>query len=100
MALPAADRRPREIGCGVTSDSIYVTVAEAAERMERSERTIRRWMNARLLTVYRRSSDGLLVLDFAELTQVEREQRHRNPTRGRKRAETFAQVASMTYRRQ
>ncbi len=78
----------------------YVTVAEAAKRMGRSERTIRRWMNARLLAVYRRSGDGLLVLDYAELAQVEREQRHRNPARTRRRAETFAQVASMTYRRQ
>lgn len=83
----------------MTREHVYVTVAEAAERMERSERTIRRWMNARLLTVYRRSGDGLLVLDFAELTHVEREQRCRTSARKRRRDAMLAQLQSVSYPR-
>lgn len=83
----------------MTTDTTYLTVAEAALWLDRTDRTIRRWMNARLLTIYRRG-DGKLVLELTELARVDREQRARNPARTRKRAETFAQVASMTYRRQ
>lgn len=79
-------------------ETTYLTVSEAALWLHRTERTIRRWMNARLLAIYRRG-DGKLVLELTELTRVDREQRNRNPVRGRKRAETFAQAASMTYRR-
>lgn len=52
----------------------YVTVAEAATIAHVSERTVRRWMNARLLAIYRRS-DGKLALKATEVTAVEREQR-------------------------
>ena len=52
----------------------YVTVAEAALLTHVSERTIRRWMNARLLAIYRRG-DGKLALKVTDLTAVEREQR-------------------------
>lgn len=83
----------------MTEQPTYLTVAEAALWLDRSERTIRRWMNLQLLAVYRRG-DGKLVLDLAELTKVERVQRNRNPVRKARRAERFAQVASMTYRRQ
>ncbi len=77
----------------------YLTVAEAALWLGKGERTIRRWMTARLVTIYKRG-DGMLVLDITELSRVEREQRHRNPVRHAKRAQTFAQVASMTYSRE
>lgn len=83
----------------MTRERVYVTVAEAAERMERSERTIRRWMNARLLAVYRRTGDGKLVLDFAELTHVEREQRCRTGARKRRRDAMLAQLQSVSYPR-
>ena len=76
----------------------YLTVAEAAMLMQCGERTIRRWMTARLVTIYRRD-DGRIVLDRLELPKVERDQRRRNPVRSRKRAEMFAQVAGMTYDR-
>lgn len=76
----------------------YLTVAEAALFTHRSERTIRRWMHYRLLTIYRRG-DGILVLDIQEIVRAEREQRNANPTRAKKRATTFAQVRAMTYPR-
>ena len=76
----------------------YLTVAEAALWLDRSERTIRRWMNLQLLAVYKRG-DGKLVLEVTELTKVERSQRRRNPVRKARRAERFAQVESMTYSR-
>lgn len=77
----------------------YVTPDEAAILMHCTVRTIRRWMTSRLLTIYKRS-DGKLMLDRLELPKVQRAQRHANPVRRAKRAETFAQVASMTYSRQ
>jgi len=83
----------------VTESTTYLTVAEAALWLGKGERTVRRWMNARLVTVYKRG-DGILVLDITELGRVEREQRHRNPVRHAKRTQMFAQVGSMTYSRQ
>jgi len=74
----------------------YLTVAEAAIWAGRSERTVRRWMNFELLTIYRRD-DGMIVLDMAELTRAERAARQANPVRRARRAQMFAQVASMTY---
>jgi len=83
----------------VTAPKRYLTLDEAAAFTHRRVRTIRRWMNAELLTIYRRS-DGKLVLDRFELVKVERAQRNANPVRAARRAETFAQVASMTYPRE
>lgn len=80
----------------MTTPQRYLTVEEAALWLRRSERTIRRWMNAELLAVYKRG-DGRLVLELAELTRVERAQRNRNPVRRARRDERLAQVASMTY---
>ena len=79
----------------MTEPKRYVTPEEAAILTHRSERTIRRWMTGRLVTIYKRG-DGKLVLDRLELPKVERAQRHANPVRHAKRAETFAQVRSMT----
>lgn len=78
----------------MTEPTTYLTVAEAALWLGKNERTIRRWMTARLLTIYKRA-DGMLVLNVAELGRVEREQRRRNPVRSAKRAQTFAQVRSV-----
>lgn len=83
----------------MTDQRLYLTVAEAAERMGRSERTIRRWMNARLLAVYRRSGDGNLVLDIAELVRVERAQRRRESARKRRADAMLAKLQSMSYPR-
>lgn len=58
----------------MSSEPVYVTVAEAVILTKVSERTIRRWMNARLLAIYRRG-DGKLALKVTELMAVEREQR-------------------------
>lgn len=77
----------------------YVTPDEAAILMHCTVRTIRRWMNAQLVTIYKRS-DGKAVLDRLELPKVKRAQTHANPVRRAKRADMFAQVASMTYSRQ
>jgi hypothetical protein len=82
----------------VSAEETYLTVADAALWFGKSERTIRRWMGLRLLAVYRRG-DGKLVLGLAELTRVEKAQRNANPVRRARRAEMFAQVASMTYSR-
>lgn len=76
----------------------YVTPDEAAILMHRNVRTIRRWMTARLVTIYERG-DGKLVLDRLELPKVEQAQRRANPVRRAKRAQMFAQVASMSYPR-
>ena len=83
----------------MSDDATYLTVAEAAFWCDKSERTIRRWMGLRLLAVYRRG-DGKLVLELAELARVEKAQRNANPVRRARRAETFAQVESMTYSRE
>jgi hypothetical protein len=71
----------------------YVTPEEAAILTHRNVRTIRRWMNAQLLTIYKRS-DGKTVLDRLELVKVQRAQRHANPARHAKRVEMFAHVAN------
>ena len=78
----------------MTEPTTYLTVAEAALWLNKGERTIRRWMTARLVTIYKRG-DGMLVLDITELSRVEREQRHRNPVRHAKRTQMFAQVRSV-----
>lgn len=73
----------------------YVTVEEAAVLAHRGERTIRRWMNAQLLTIYRRS-DGKIVLDRLELPAVQRAQRQvRNQPRGRVRREHFEALVEL-----
>lgn len=77
----------------------YVTPDEAAILMHCTVRTIRRWMNAQLLTIYKRDGEKA-VLDRLELPKVQRAQRHANPVRHAKRAQTFAQVAAMTYSRE
>ena len=82
----------------MSADTVYLTVAEAAKELDRSERTIRRWMNAQLITVYKRA-DGLLVLDAAELGRVERRQRRRIGARERRRDEMLAQLHLVSYPR-
>lgn len=68
----------------------YVTVAEAAILAHRGERTIRRWMNAQLLTIYRRETTGEILLDRLELPAVGRAQRQvKYSPRGRVRREHF-----------
>jgi hypothetical protein len=74
----------------------YVTPAEAAILTKRGERTIRRWMTGRLLTIYKTSS-GRVVLDRLEVARVAKQQCSRNPVRHAVRAQRFAQVAAMTY---
>lgn len=74
----------------------YVTVAEAAILAHRGERTIRRWMNAQLLTIYRRKSDGEILLDRLELPAVGRAQRQaRSAPRGQVRREHFEALAEL-----
>lgn len=74
----------------------YVTVAEAAILAHRGERTIRRWMNAQLLTIYRRKADGQILLDRLELPAVGRAQRQmRSAPRGRVRREHFQALADL-----
>lgn len=74
----------------------YVTVAEAAILAHRGERTIRRWMNAQLLTIYRRKADGEILLDRLELPAVGRAQRQvRSAPRGRVRREHFEALADI-----
>lgn len=74
----------------------YVTVAEAAILAHRDERTIRRWMNAQLLTIYRRKSDQQILLDRLELPAVGRAQRKaRSAPRGRVRREHFDALADL-----
>lgn len=60
----------------------YLTVEESARWLHRTPRTIKRWMNARLLAVYRRG-DGKLVLELTELARVDRAQRRANVARNR-----------------
>lgn len=80
----------------MSADTVYLTVAEAAKGLDRTERTIRRWMNAQLLTIYKRG-DGRLVLDAAELGRVERRQRRRIGARERRRDQMLAQLQSVPY---
>lgn len=72
----------------------YVTIAEAAILAHRDERTIRRWMNAQLVTIYRRKTTGEILLDRLELPAVGRAQRQvRCAPRGRARRERFEALA-------
>lgn len=80
----------------MSHEKIYMTVAEAAKDTGKTERTIRRWMTAGLLTIYRRG-DGRLVLDAAELGKVERYQRRRIGARERRRDAMLAQLRSVSY---
>ena len=56
----------------------YLTIKDAAAWAHRGERTIKRWMTARLLATYRRQADGALMVASKELMLVERSMRHRN----------------------
>jgi len=80
----------------MTTEKQYLTVEEAALWVKRDPRTIRRWMNARLLTIYERG-DGRLLLDAAELGRVERRQRRRIGARERRRDAMLAQLKSVSY---
>lgn len=62
----------------MTEQPEYLTLADAAAWTHRSERTIKRWLTARLLTTYRRRWDGALMVAFKELAVVERSMRRRN----------------------
>ncbi len=81
------------------SDRVYETVAETAKRLGKTERTIRRWMTAGLLSIYRRG-DGRIVLDVAEVNRVERRQRRRIGAREARRDLMLAQLQSVSYPRQ
>lgn len=67
----------------MNSPDEYLTVSEAAKWARRTERTIKRWMTLRLITVYRRNLDGALVVHVKELAQLERSQRRANVARNR-----------------
>jgi len=82
----------------VTTGRIYVTVAEAAQSLDRTDRTIRRWMSARLVAVYRRG-DGRIVLDLAELKRLEQRQRRRTGARVRRRDRMLAELHLVSYPR-
>lgn len=56
----------------------YLTIEDAAAWAHRGERTIKRWMTARLLTTYQRRWDGALMVASKELVLVERSMRRRN----------------------
>ena len=61
----------------------YLTVEAAADWLQLTPRTIKRWMNHRLLAVYRRNVDGRLVMHVKDLARVERAQRQANAARNR-----------------
>jgi DNA-binding transcriptional MerR regulator len=60
----------------VKPNGIPVTIAQAAEKTGRTERTIQRWIKLRLLSSWR-MPDGRRVVMLAELMRVERDQRLR-----------------------
>jgi hypothetical protein len=79
----------------VTPEGIPVTLAQAAEKTGRSERTIQRWITLRLLGSYR-TSTGLRVVMLAEVMRVEREQRRRTGARHARRDRVLAELRSMS----
>jgi DNA-binding transcriptional MerR regulator len=64
-------------------DGIPISLAEAARQAGRSERTIQRWINLRLLTRYR-TTGGQRVVMLADVKRVERDQRQRTGARKRR----------------
>lgn len=79
----------------MNTETTYLTVSEAAEWIGCTDRTIRRWMSGRLLAVYRRA-DGALVLELAELTRVQRDQkRKRQNPRARVRREYMQAIEDL-----
>lgn len=70
---------------------VPVTLAQAANRAGRSERTIQRWITLRLLTAYR-TRDGRRVVMLADVLRVERAQRQRDGARRRRRDQQLAAV--------
>lgn len=68
--------------------SVYVGVAQAAVRTGRSQRTIQRWMQQRLLAGYR-APDGSRLVALDELMKIEQEKR-RCITRRRQHALSLA----------
>lgn len=79
----------------MTPEGIPVTLAQAAERTGRSERTIQRWIKLKLLSSWRTDS-GKRVVMLAELLQVEREQRQRTAARKRRRDRLLAERRSVS----
>lgn len=75
-------------------EGIPVTIAQAAERIDRSERTIQRWITARLLSSWR-TQDGRRVVMLADVIQVEREQRCRTGARARRRDEMLKRLRAV-----
>jgi hypothetical protein len=79
----------------VTPDGIPLTLAQAAEKTGRSERTVQRWIKLKLLSSWR-AADGRRVVMLAELLQVEREQRQRTAARKRRRDRLLAERRSVS----
>jgi len=68
---------------GGGDEGVPVTIAKAAEWTGRSERTIQRWITARLLGSWR-TTDGKRVVMLDEVIRVERYQRQRIAARKRR----------------
>jgi hypothetical protein len=79
----------------VRPEGIPITLAEAAKQANRSERTIQRWITARLLTSYR-TRDGQRVVMIADVKRVERDQRRRNASRIRHRDERLNKLRAVS----
>lgn len=56
----------------------YVGPEDAAIITRRNVRTIRKWMNARLLATYRDNASGGLLVKVDDLMLLDRAQRHAN----------------------
>lgn len=102
MALPAAHRRSRPNGCGVTSpERTLATVAEAAESLGIGERTIRRWIAAERLKAHPAASGvkkkGSRVVVIQEVIALDRKLRQeaRSAPRARLRRDHVAALRAM-----
>lgn len=76
-------------------ERVPVTIAKAAEWTGRSERTIQRWITARLLSSWRTAS-GQRVVMLDEAMAVERYQRQRIAARKRRRDRMLAERRSVS----
>lgn len=75
----------------------YVNLEDAALLTHRNVRTVKRWMTARLLAVYRDNSSGKLLVKVDDLMLVDRAQRHANAAlnrRGRPRPKRSEPMSS------
>lgn len=105
MALPPTRRRSRHAdGRNVTAERTLVTVATAAETTGIGERTIRKWITARMLDsalaaggVKKRNSHVVVLQDVIALDQKLRRQRRTRP-RARLRREHVAALVDLASR--